>query len=148
MNVSRNGNYLLNISPRADGTIPDEQQEVLLAIGKWMDVNGEAIYYSRPWKISEGGRVHFTTKSDTLYAISLDWPDGELAIPALGEGKANEGRIEKVELPGAKGAPSRGWPGISSAYLVSRRPEKTLPVFPGTPSARPDSDCSTAPAPH
>jgi len=103
-NVSRNGNYLLNISPRADGTIPDEQQAVLLAIGKWMDVNGEAIYYSRPWKMSEEGRVHFTTKGDTLYAISLDWPAGVLTIPALGEGKADGGRIEKVELLGAKGA--------------------------------------------
>jgi len=102
-NVSRNGNYLLNISPRADGTIPDEQQQVLLAIGKWMDVNGEAIYFSRPWSISEEGRVHFTTRGDALYAISLDWPAGELVIPALGEGKPLDGAIEKVELLGGKG---------------------------------------------
>jgi alpha-L-fucosidase len=67
-----------------------------------MDVNGEAIYGSRPWKISEEGRVHFTAKGDSLYAISLDWPEGELAIPALGEGKGTEGGIEKVELLGGK----------------------------------------------
>lgn len=54
-NVSKNGNLLLNISPRADGTIPQEQQDVLLAIGNWLEVNGEAIYYSRPWsKYGEG----------------------------------------------------------------------------------------------
>jgi alpha-L-fucosidase len=104
INVSRNGNLLLNISPKADGTIPDAQQKVLLAIGKWLGVNGEAIYGSRPWKISEESRVHFTTKGQTLYAISLDWPTNDLVIPALGEGKGLEGKIEKVELIGHDGA--------------------------------------------
>jgi alpha-L-fucosidase len=104
INVSRNGSLLLNISPKADGTIPDSQQKVLLEIGQWLDVNGGAIYGTRPWKISEEGRVHFTTKGSTLYAISLAWPTNDLVIPALGQGKGLAGKIEKVELLGHKGA--------------------------------------------
>jgi len=101
-NVARNGNYLLNISPMADGTIPDAQQQVLLAIGKWMDVNGEAIYSTRPWKMSEEGHVFFATKGDSLYAITSDWPT-ELAIPALATSKVTDGKIEKVEMLGHAG---------------------------------------------
>jgi alpha-L-fucosidase len=97
-NVSRNGNYLLNISPRGDGTIPENQQQVLLAIGAWLDVNGDAIYGTRPWKKSEEGKVHFTTKGDTLFAITLDWPaSGEISLTALATGA---GKITKVELLG------------------------------------------------
>jgi alpha-L-fucosidase len=104
LNVSRNGNLLLNISPKADGTIPNDQQQVLLAIGQWLGVNGDAIYGTRPWKMSEEGRVHFTTKGQTLYAISLAWPTNDLIIPALGQGRLLDGKIEKVELLGHNGA--------------------------------------------
>jgi alpha-L-fucosidase len=104
--VSKNGNLLLNFGPRSDGTIPEQVQQVLLDVGAWLNVNGEAIYGTRPWKIyGEGptkvaaGSFHdtdtanytaedfrFTTKGDVLYAIGLKWPTNEeIVIHALGQ---------------------------------------------------------------
>ena len=104
--VSKNGNLLLNFGPRSDGTIPEQVQQVLLDVGAWLNVNGEGIYGTRPWRIyGEGptkvaaGSFHdtdtatytaedfrFTTKGDVLYAIGLKWPiKEEIVIHSLGQ---------------------------------------------------------------
>ena len=77
--VSKNGNLLLNIGPKSDGTIPHEQRTSLLDLAAWLRINGEAIYDTRPWhraegKTGDGQPVRFTTRSDTLYAILLERP--------------------------------------------------------------------------
>ena len=75
--VSKNGNLLLNVGPMADGTIPTIQRTLLNDFGKWMKVNGEAIYSTRPWKIAEAKtknsiNIRFTTKGNNLYMFLLD----------------------------------------------------------------------------
>lgn len=77
--VSKNGNLLLNVGPLADGTIPEIQRERLLGLGEWLDVNGAAIFDTRPWEVAEGETdsgvgVRFTQKDGDLYAMLLDTP--------------------------------------------------------------------------
>ncbi|HVS54076.1 MAG TPA: alpha-L-fucosidase [Opitutaceae bacterium] len=96
-NVSKNGNLLLNISPRADGTIPQEQQDVLLAIGKWLEVNGEAIYGSRPWiKYGEG------PAADAAAAAMV-------AARAKGFAGRINGQNQGSDLVGGGGLPRKGY---------------------------------------
>jgi alpha-L-fucosidase len=105
--VSKNGTMMLNLSPKPDGTIPEEQQTTLLNIGKWLVINGEAIFDTHNWiKFGEdnGQRIRFTVKGDALYAIIVGkWPGATTLITALGEGKAAAGKIKSVTMLGSKG---------------------------------------------
>jgi alpha-L-fucosidase len=118
--ASKNGTSLLNIGPKADGTIPETEVRMLRDIGAWLAVNGEAITGSRPYKVYGEGRteivegefqeakraaysaedIRFTRQGNTVYAIVLGIPaQGELLIKSL----AGE-RIEQVELLATKQA--------------------------------------------
>jgi alpha-L-fucosidase len=119
--VSKNGNLLLNVGPKSDGTIPQAVQQVLLEVGGWLKVNGDAIYGTRPWtNFGEGptkveaGAFHdtqtkqytaydfrFTTKGKTLYAIEMAWPtEGEAIIHTLSGIVVGARKVSAVNLLG------------------------------------------------
>ena len=126
--VSKNGNLLLNIPVRGDGTLDDKELRVLDGIEAWMRVNRESLLGSRPWRVfgegpalegaalsaegfNEGkGRpytsedIRFTTRGERLYAIALGWPEGgRLVVRSLAEGSPDAGEIRSVRLLGNPG---------------------------------------------
>lgn len=100
--VSRNGNFLINIGPKADGTIPEPQVERLQAMGNWLKINGDAIYGTRYWKIHEQKNEHlaFTTKGNTLYALKLKKPTAPFTIEPTAGWKTSD--VKSVRLIGSQ----------------------------------------------
>ena len=87
--VSKNGNLLLNVGPRADGSIPENQLKRLTDLGSWMKINSDAIYDTKPWKIpsvilADATRVRFTQKENSLFVFLLDKPkNNTLFLPNI-----------------------------------------------------------------
>lgn len=111
-NISRNGNLCLNVSPKSDGTIPADQAEVLRGVGRWMKINGEAVYGTRSWMhYGEGPKIEghrgdtewrFTQKGDNvLYAYMVRWKGGRASIMSFN--KIAIGTVRNVTLLGYDG---------------------------------------------
>jgi len=125
--TSKNGRMLLNVPPKADGSFAQEVKDELQEIGRWLKVNGEAVYGTIPWvfygegptAVTSPGHhgqgknrgkgialytekdIRFTQKDDILYAICLGWPGEKLSIRTLGHrGKLYPGDIESISLLG------------------------------------------------
>lgn len=157
--VSKNGNLLLSVPLRADGTFDEKEYAILLELRDWMRTNGEAIYGTRPWKIfgegpiaesniainaqgfNEGSymnpssqEIRFTQKGRYLYAAALKWPDAEkpqtIIIKSLGKGsKQFKGNIGRVELLGYGKVPFSRTADGLVITLPSKHKDKIAPVL-------------------
>ncbi len=142
--VSKNGNLLLNIPVKGDGTIDSDEVAFLQGMAAWMAVNKEAIFGTRPWKISgegpvkikgggfsEGGEdrltdadFRFTTKGDVLYATAFGWPDsGKLTVGTLAANAP--GIVGKVKTVSLLGSPDKlAWTQTADGLIVTLPTQK------------------------
>ena len=145
-NVSKNGNLLLNVVQRPDGSLDPEVEQMLKDMADWTAIHGEAIFGSRPWLVygegpvrAKGGHfkedfkysskdIRFTTQGPTLYAIALGWPqDGRITIRSLAKpASQNINHISNVSLLGSNA--KLDWK-QSADGLVVTLPEQKVSEF-------------------
>ena len=113
------GNYLLNIGPKPDGSIPEESINILTETGKWMDRNGSAIYTAERCKVTRSNYASFTRKGNTLYMHVYFWPGDYVAISGL------QAKVKSAKL-------------LATGKAVDFSQEQFRTRFTGLPQAAPD----------
>ena len=143
--VSKNGNLLLNVVQRPDGSLDPEVEAMLETMAGWMAVHGEAIYGTRPWLVhgegpvrAKGGHfgedfsyshrdIRFTTKGPALYAIALGWPeDGKLVVKSLAKPEGGGSTVTAVSLLGHDGKVE--WTQTAEGLVVTLPAAKTSDI--------------------
>ena len=149
--VSKNGNLLLNVGPKADGTIPEDQTQTLLDIGQWLQINGEGIYATKPWIIYGEGPsrsgigdhteynqeamsprdIRFTTRENYIYAFVMDWPTEDILIKSMSADIASlPDPIVSIELLGS--SEKITWKQTSDGLKINhpvKKPEKAFAAY-------------------
>ncbi|MCW5555989.1 MAG: alpha-L-fucosidase [Verrucomicrobiae bacterium] len=118
-NVCRNGTMLLNLTQRGRGDLDPEVTRLAKDVGAWLQVNGEAVYSSRPFEIYGEDAVRYTRNRGNVYAVLLNWNGGPVTLKALRTGGMTLGKVTQVELVG------------SSVALTFEQTEQGLTVTPG-----------------
>jgi alpha-L-fucosidase len=118
------GNYLLNIGPKGDGSVPEESVRILQAVGKWMEGNGQSIYRAEPCRVKRSAFANFTRLGNTLYIHAYFWPGTELNIGGL-ETKVKSAKMLRTGAP------------------VKFEQTRLQTKFVGLPASAPDSPVTT-----
>ena len=119
--ISKNGNFDINVGPTGPGQISEIEKQPLLQLGKWLAVNGEAIYGTRIWRVTEENEIRFTAKNGYVYAVFLKWPGEQFHIKSV---RAAEG--SKITMLGVPG--NLDWSQNESGLTINFPPYKSRPA--------------------
>jgi alpha-L-fucosidase len=147
--ISKNGQLLLSISPRADGSIPEDQKQALLSVGQWLQKYGEAVYGTRPWIIYGEGKtqksgndigfpineseIRYTRNGNFVYAsfLKVANTDSNLILNGFSESRIGiQWKVQDVSLLGSNN--KIYWEQTDRGLIIkvpSEFPETTVNVF-------------------